>query len=200
MSAQFRTDQSFCVRCASPSLEAAAIPFQKCHPDCVLLDADLIGVDANASFAALDVEFRRVPVLLLDKDTNLALLTAVLTSSSIGYFTRDASSVELIDGIRRLARGERVFCPYVARRVESTGAGWRFRSDQPHTPFDGLTRREMQIARLIAAGSTVPECASALHLSPSTVDNHKSRLMKKLGLHKALELTRMAIREGLIRN
>jgi DNA-binding NarL/FixJ family response regulator len=53
--------------------------------------------------------------------------------------------------------------------------------------------------RLIALGRSVRDCAHILELAQSTVDNHKSRLMKKLGLRKSQDLTRLAIREGLIR-
>jgi DNA-binding NarL/FixJ family response regulator len=52
--------------------------------------------------------------------------------------------------------------------------------------------------RLLALGKTVGECAQALGLAHSTIDNHKSRLMKKLNLHKASQLTCRAIRDGLI--
>src|SRR4029077_6915186 len=51
---------------------------------------------------------------------------------------------------------------------------------------------------MLARGDTVRQCAGALGLAPSTIDNHKSRLMKKLGIHKASELTCRAVRDGLI--
>jgi DNA-binding CsgD family transcriptional regulator len=57
-----------------------------------------------------------------------------------------------------------------------------------------LTEREREVARLISLGCSVPEAAKILKLSPSTVDNHKSRLMAKLGTDKAALLTRIAIK------
>lgn len=61
-----------------------------------------------------------------------------------------------------------------------------------------MTPREIEVLKLVALGHSVKDCAELLDLAPSTVDNHKARLMKKLGVHKALDLTRLAIREGLV--
>jgi len=58
--------------------------------------------------------------------------------------------------------------------------------------------RELEVLRLIAAGHSVKECAKLLGRSTSTIDNHKARLMKKLNCHRLVELTRLAIREGLV--
>ena len=61
-----------------------------------------------------------------------------------------------------------------------------------------LTLRERQVMRMLAEGKSVRQCADALGLAPSTIDNHKSRLMKKLSVHRSSQLTLLAIREGLI--
>ena len=60
-----------------------------------------------------------------------------------------------------------------------------------------LTERERQVIRLFSLGCTVPEAAAILKLAPSTVDNHKSRAMKKLGTNKAALLTRVAIKRRI---
>ncbi len=61
-----------------------------------------------------------------------------------------------------------------------------------------LTPRELQVLRLVTLGYSVRECAEKLGLSHSTVDNHKSRMMAKLNIHKSIELVYLAIREGLV--
>ncbi|HEY5313151.1 MAG TPA: LuxR C-terminal-related transcriptional regulator, partial [Pirellulales bacterium] len=60
-----------------------------------------------------------------------------------------------------------------------------------------LTRREFDVLLHIAQGYTVKQCAEALGISPSTADNHKSRLMRKLRVHKTVDLARLALRCGL---
>ncbi|MEM6329051.1 MAG: LuxR C-terminal-related transcriptional regulator [Planctomycetota bacterium] len=61
-----------------------------------------------------------------------------------------------------------------------------------------LTQREREVFEAIAAGNSVRDCAQALHIAESTVDNHKSRLMKKLGVRKSVELVRLAFRLGVV--
>ena len=60
-----------------------------------------------------------------------------------------------------------------------------------------LTKREEQVVRLVSLGCTVPEAAAILHLAPSTVDNHKSRAMAKLGTDKVALLTRVALKRRI---
>lgn len=62
---------------------------------------------------------------------------------------------------------------------------------------DSLTRRERDVLRLVGRGLSAPQCAAALGLSPSTVGNHKHRLMRKLGVSSSLQLLRIAVRHGL---
>ncbi|TWT90103.1 Oxygen regulatory protein NreC [Pseudobythopirellula maris] len=65
-------------------------------------------------------------------------------------------------------------------------------------PLNGLTRREREVLALVGQGMSVRECAEALSIAESTIDNHKYRLMKKLGVKKSLELIRIALRNGVI--
>jgi len=86
----------------------------------------------------------------------------------------------------------------VGSHVHNAPHALPFYREPEGSDLDLLTPREMGVLKLIAQGNTVKHCAELLALAPSTVDNHKSRLMKKLGVHKSLDLTRLAIREGLV--
>jgi len=72
----------------------------------------------------------------------------------------------------------------------------QLRTDCPHSLR--LTKRELEVWTLIAEGLSVPNCATQLGIAISTVDNHKSRLMKKLDIHKSIDLTRLAIKSGIV--
>lgn len=89
-------------------------------------------------------------------------------------------------------------CQVVGSHVHNAPHALPFYREPEGSDLDLLTPREMGVLKLIAQGNTVKHCAELLALAPSTVDNHKSRLMKKLGVHKSLDLTRLAIREGLV--
>jgi two-component system, NarL family, response regulator NreC len=198
MAAQFACHEGFSVESMTSEIPNAAAVCRERRPDVVLLGAAHANYRDTPDISALIQQFFGTPVLLLDDDTNYGRLAAVLESSAVGYFTRAASFAELVDGVRKMAHGMRAFCSRVQSRIERTSAGWHLRAEPPVSALGSLTRRELEIARLVATGSSIRDCASALHLSPKTIDNHKSRLMKKLGLHKAQDLTRLAIREGLI--
>ena len=66
------------------------------------------------------------------------------------------------------------------------------------TVFSVLTPREREVLQLVAEGKSSKETASILHISPRTVDVHRKNVMDKLGLHSVAELTRYAVREGLV--
>jgi DNA-binding NarL/FixJ family response regulator len=98
------------------------------------------------------------------------------------------------------ARGkERVFDPAIDHRVLRTPNGLRLELHHDQPSVAALTAREREIMRLLAQGKSVRDCAQQLHLAVSTIDNHKARMMKKLQIHKAVEVTHLAIRDGLIR-
>lgn len=63
---------------------------------------------------------------------------------------------------------------------------------------DGITERELEVVRLLATGSTLPEVAAALGIALKTADSHKTNLMEKLGLHRRAQLTLWAIEQGII--
>jgi two-component system response regulator NreC len=80
----------------------------------------------------------------------------------------------------------------------NTTARTRTANGSPQTTLDGLSGREVEVLRLIALGHTSAEVARQLHLSPRTVETHRARINRKLGLSKRAELVRYALRRGLL--
>jgi two-component system NarL family response regulator len=99
----------------------------------------------------------------------------------------------LKQGIRNVVNGRSYLCSEVAALV---AAGLRDRGSA--TSPEALSRREIQVATLLAEGKSAPDIAAELHIAASTVDVHRRNLMRKLDLHNVVELTRYAIRNGLI--
>lgn len=71
-------------------------------------------------------------------------------------------------------------------------------SESDDIPIDQLTKRQLQILKLIATGNSVKDVAKLLQLAPKSVEGHKYRIMQKLGLHDRVLLARYAIRNGLV--
>jgi DNA-binding NarL/FixJ family response regulator len=117
---------------------------------------------------------------------------------AVSYLTRCSGIDVLIAAVYGAVRGERKFDPAIESRIVRTSQGWRLKQKQGLPSVSQLTNRELEVMRLLAQGQSVRDCASKLNLAESTIDNHKSRLMRKLHVHKAAELTHVAIRDGLI--
>ncbi len=80
----------------------------------------------------------------------------------------------------------------------NTTASTRTADGAQQMTLDGLSAREIEVLRLIALGNTSAEVARQLHLSPRTVETHRARINRKLGLSKRAELVRYALRRGLL--
>jgi DNA-binding NarL/FixJ family response regulator len=125
--------------------------------------------------------------------------SAATADLPIAYFSRAVSFDTLCRGILQLAGGTPMSDTTPAT-MNGSGVtpGNPYRRESMISQLSRLTPRETEVMRLIATGNTVKDCAKILRLAQSTVDNHKTRLMKKLDVHKSSDLTRLAIRAGLI--
>jgi len=123
----------------------------------------------------------------------------MLPYEQVSYLTRTAGAGALLEALKQLQYDDvRVFDPSVAGSLIQSAAGWHFRDDSARPTAAALSDREFEILRHLADGCTVQQCAERLGLSASTVDNHKTRLMKKISVSKGAQLTRWAIKEGVV--
>jgi DNA-binding NarL/FixJ family response regulator len=134
-------------------------------------------------------------LVVLDDVFRPAVLRIAIASRACGYWSKQASVEQLAAALPLAAQGIWTACPEARDYVARERGRICFR---PPADLALLTRREMEVLSLLAQGLAVKECAVRLRLSPNTVDNHKSRLMKKLDLHRLPELILWATREGLV--
>lgn len=138
-------------------------------------------------------------VIVLDDRVHEGLVARVLSMPSMSYITRHAGMDSLYAAVVKVATcSVRVFDQAIDHRVMRTSHGLRLEQHQDQPSVAALTTRETEVMRLLAQGNSVRDCAQQMRLAVSTIDNHKARLMKKLRIHKAAELTHIAIRDGLI--
>ena len=142
---------------------------------------------------------RRAPdvrTLMLSMYDNEQYFFEALKAGASGYVLKSAADRDLVEACRAAMRGE----PFLYAGVMSTlvkDVLRRLRSGErlPETP---LTAREDEVVNLIAEGHSTKEIAAALHISPKTVERHRSNVLAKLGMRDRTELTRYAIRAGLV--
>ena len=171
----------------------AVLLISQLKPDIALVDIRL------NEMSGIDVCRRAVE---LSPDTKVILLTAYLDSNLIhqalqagakGYLLKDAEQMDLVNRLRKALSGELVFDP----RVTSSLADYAIK----HPPGEDdvlLSKRELEILRLMAQGMTNPEIADILFLSPATVKDYVRNITDKLGARNRVEAVTKAVRLGLI--
>jgi DNA-binding NarL/FixJ family response regulator len=143
------------------------------------------------------LENRRIEyALFLDILPNRGHTHQAIALPRTGYITRQRSLSDLIVALNEIVHGNlpvdwNAPPEYSHHQDDET-------SDGRQHNLANLTSRELDVLQLIAEGRSAAECARLLKLSAHTIENHKARLMKKLGLRKASQLTLLAVREGLI--
>lgn len=204
LAALFSTRTDFFVVCTTTSLSVASIVSRHRRPDVVILDSILMNseqADGEGQLEGLDVALGKLaptPVLVLEENLHSGHFVSAGQSQNVGYCFRSAPFADLAEAVLRLAVRKCLSGFSSDNPLHNTPHAWHSLTEPAGSDLGLLTPREIEVLKLIAQGNTVKHCAELLALAPSTVDNHKSRLMKKLGVHKSLELTRLAIRAGLV--
>jgi DNA-binding NarL/FixJ family response regulator len=146
--------------------------------------------------AARELAQRRpeTKILMLSMHDNEEYLFEALRSGAAGYVLKSAVDRDLVEACRATLRGETFLYPgavtaLVRAHVERGG---------DDAEFDPLTPRESQVVKLVAEGMTTREIADALFISPKTVERHRANVLDKLGMRDRVDLTRYAIRRGLV--
>ncbi|MGH2408229.1 MAG: response regulator [Candidatus Limnocylindrales bacterium] len=135
-------------------------------------------------------------VLMLSVHDNEQYFFEALKAGASGYVLKSEANRDLIEACRAAMRGEPFIYPaaisaLVRDYLERAASG----EDVPEEP---LTPRELEVVKLIAEGLTSEEIAEALIISHKTVDRHRANVLEKLGMRNRVELTRYAIRRGLV--
>lgn len=163
-------------------------------PDVVVMDIGLPSVSGIEVTRRLLREHPDIRVLALSTFSDRRMVLQMLDAGASGYIVKSAGRDELLRGIRALAQGRNYLCPEVSAVVVDSVRSKRA-DDKPEG--ERLGRREREVLRLLADGSTSPEIAGTLHIATSTVEVHRRNIMRKLDLHSVAELTKYAIRNGL---
>ncbi len=118
-----------------------------------------------------------------------------LRAGAAGYILKDAGPGEILNAIHTVLRGERYLSRGLAERLEASVYS---AEDAPLDLYETLTTREREILEMTARGKSSTEIGEALSISPRTVEIHRSRFLKKLGLRNQMELVRYAIKRGIL--
>ncbi len=165
------------------------------EPDVVLMDITMPGTSGLQATRAIRRSTPHAKVLVLTIHESREYVRQILRCGARGYLLKDAAPQELRRAIEIVAKGEPFFSPSVSQVLLD-----EFLQAPRGTEGDSanLSPREREVLALVARGRTNKEIAAELGISVRTVETHRTRIGRKLGLRSAADLTRFAIAHGLI--
>jgi DNA-binding NarL/FixJ family response regulator len=189
LSGMFAADPGFEVVGEASDGAEAVRRAEALRPDVILLDLRMPGMDGVTAITELARRHIESRVLVLTTyDTDGYVLPAI-EAGATGYLLKDAPRDELLNAVRAAAAGRSVLAPSVASRL----------MHRVRTPAaEPLSRREIEVLELVAAGTTNRELAARLFISEATVKSHLLNIYTKLGVNDRAAAVAEAFRRGLL--
>lgn len=162
------------------------------NADIAVLDLSmplLNGIDAAREIRSLSPG---VKTIMLSMYPDKRYVLQALKAGAKGYVLKSQAAADLLRAIHEVARGEVYLSPEVAASVVDAYV------NETDVAADPLSPRERQVMQLVAEGSSTKEVAKKLNISYRTAESHRHHIMKKLGIHDVVALTRHAIQAGLV--
>jgi DNA-binding NarL/FixJ family response regulator len=170
----------------------AVIATRRLEPHLVVMDVSMPRMTGLQAAREIARQWPSVRVVMLSMHDDEQFFFEALAAGASGYVLKSGVDRELIDACRATMRGEPFIYP------EAAAALVRDFLANGEPPGRVLTDREEQVLKLLAEAHTNQQIADALVISPKTVDRHRTNILQKLGMHDRVELTRYAIRRGLV--
>ena len=171
---------------ANEGLEALS----KLKPDLVLVDITLPGKDGIEFIKDARAMHPELRVLVMSMHDESLYVDRVLRAGGRGYIRKQEGGDKLIEAMRRVLRGEIAVSEKMTGRLLETFSGRKTMD----SPLEGLSDRELEVFQLIGQGKTMKQIADELHLSPKTIEVHRSHIREKLRVTSAAELVAYAAR------
>jgi DNA-binding NarL/FixJ family response regulator len=160
------------------------------QPDLLLLDLSMPLLNGLDALLHLRRQEHSPKIVILSMHNDPVGMNRAFAMGADGYVVKEEAFDHLLLAIERVMAGQRFFPEGIGKKPEARG----------EEPREVLSPREREIVTLIAEGKTTKEIASALAISVKTVETHRQRTLQKLGLSKATELVRYALRQGFVKD
>ncbi|MEY2595221.1 MAG: hypothetical protein RI965_493 [Bacteroidota bacterium] len=155
------------------------------RPDVAILDINInpfSGLEATTMIRKLAPGAKVIGVSMHNQPS---FAKKMIRNGAMGYVTKNSSKLEMYEAIRSVMKGEKYICAEIQKNITN-----QLLVEEEDNKLSKLTEREIEIIRLIKNGSTNKEIAETLFLSPRTVETHRARILKKLGLKNSLSLVK----------
>lgn len=165
------------------------------RPDVVVLDLSMPRLSGLEAVRRIREEVPQAKILVLTVHDEEEYVLPMVRAGAAGYLVKDSAASELLAAVQALHRGLGYFGPQAARALAEQ---YRHPERSGDDPYGALTPREREVFHLVVEGRTTKEIAKSLGISVKTAENHRSRVLAKLGVHNTAELVRYAARKGLL--
>jgi len=176
---------------AAASAHEAILAAERFHPDVAIVDLSLQGGGGLDLIRDLSARHPDLRILVLSMHDAHVYAERALRAGARGYVMKEEGTEKVIEGIRRVLRGEIYLRDDVAQRILSRLSGGTGRRDE--VAVAKLTDRELEILNLIGQGLSTRQIAEHLHRSVKTIESHRAHIMEKLDIHGSRDLIQYAI-------
>ena len=180
---------------AGDGLEALKL-VKTLNPDVVVLDLMMPGVNGLEVARQLNKQKSRTKIIILSMYDDEGFVLEALQNGVSAYVLKDAGSSDLVQAVREVSNGHRYLSPSLSDRAIDVYE--QLTKARTVDKYETLTTREREVLHLSAEGCTNSEIAKKLGISVRTAETHRSKVFHKLGVHTQADLTRYAIRRGII--
>lgn len=166
------------------------------RPDVLIVDLMMPGLNGLEVTRQVCRRFENTRVIVLSMHKDDDYVIQALRNGAVGYVIKDTGPSELVEAINQVMGGKQYLSPAIAERIRKQQIN---HPDVPlMDPYEQLTSREREVLQLVAEGYTGKEIADRLTISPRTAEQHRSNIMRKLGLTNQREIVRYALRKGIL--
>jgi DNA-binding NarL/FixJ family response regulator len=174
------------------ALMAAA---ERLQPDVIVADISMPLLNGIEAVRQIRKTSRKAKVVFLTMHADVSYAAKALEAGGAGFVLKSSAGDELLTAIREAIAGRKFVSPALSSEAVQAFAN---RGSRPAESADALTGRQREVLQLVAEGKTIKEIAEILHVSARTVEFHKYRIMEVLGLRTTGELTRYAVKHGIV--
>ena len=160
-------------------------------PDVVLMDIAMPDLNGIEAARLIHLKCPAVRIVMLSMHATAEYVYRAFEAGASGYLLKEVAFEEVITAVRTVHGGKWYLSPALAESVPDLGLG------HTRSPVDSLSTRERQVLQLVVEGKTSSEIAHMVHLSPSSVQTYRSRLMMKLGVRDLPSLVKFALEHAL---
>ncbi len=166
------------------------------RPDVAVLDLTMPRLSGLEAVRRIHQQLPDTRILVLTVHEEQEYVIPIVQAGAAGYLVKDSAISDLLSAVQALYRGQGYFGPQAAQALAELS---RNPGEVAADPYGRLTPREREVFHLVVEGSTTKEVARSLDISVKTAENHRSRVLDKLGVHNTAELVSYAARKGLLK-